>query len=82
MSYQWSFTANNNSNGLIEKIYCSYISMSIPLEYYWTVLFKDGTEKDFEDIIELYKNGYYTDLVDINAIEQTKMNIHLLNNIV
>jgi hypothetical protein len=75
MSYQWSFTSNN-SNGLIEKIYCSYVNMSIPLEYDWYILFKDGSEINFEDINKIN----LTDLADLNAIEQAKMNIALLNN--
>ena len=81
MSYQWSFTSNNNE-GLIEKIYCSHISMSIPLEYDWTILLKDGSEINFADVDEAYIKLNFTELTDLNAIEQAKMNITLLNKIV
>lgn len=43
MSIIWKYN-NNNYDGIIDTIYCSHIEMSIPIQYYYTVLLKDGTE--------------------------------------
>jgi hypothetical protein len=49
MSIIWKYNSDDNNSldkGIIDTIYCSHIEMSIPIQYYYTVLLKDGSEYD------------------------------------
>ncbi len=45
MSIEWRYESSSN-DGNIELIYCSNIEMTIPVQYFWNVLLKDGREYD------------------------------------
>jgi hypothetical protein len=53
MSMNWKYSSDiaNSEENIIDTIYCSHVEMSIPIVYYWIVLFKDGTEYDLLDPI-------------------------------
>ena len=53
MTWRYNFEEHNSSNkkSIIDTIYCSQIKMTIPIEYYWTVLLKNGTEYDLTNPI-------------------------------
>jgi hypothetical protein len=49
MSIIWKYNSDDNNSpnkGIIDTVYCSHIEMSIPIQYYYTVLLKDGSEYD------------------------------------
>lgn len=77
MSMTWKYT-NNNSIGIIDTIYCSHIKMSIPIEYYWIVLFKNKNEYDLTN--PLLKK-ILTEKSDLNAFKEAKNNYMKLNKI-
>ncbi len=70
MSIMWKYNYNNN-NGIIDTIYCSHIEMSIPIQYFYTVLLKDGTEYDLTSPIlkKILKTP-----VDLDIFTQAKEN--------
>jgi len=50
MSISYRYEGNHtDKDTLIDIIYCSSIQMSIPINYFFTVLLKDGTEYDLTD---------------------------------
>ncbi len=71
MSMTWKYINSNNDNSIIDTIYCSQIKMNIPIEYYWTVLLKDGSEYDLTNPIlrTLLKNP-----IDLDAFNKAKQN--------
>ena len=74
MSMTWKYISNNE-DGLIDTIYCSSIEMSIPINYFFTVLLKDGSEYDLMDN-ELINILEHT--IDFNAILDAKNNYYNL----
>ncbi len=48
ISYKYE-CETKNKECLIDVIYCSSVQMSIPINYFFTVLLKDGTEYDLTD---------------------------------
>ncbi len=66
----WKYISNNE-DGLIDTIYCSSIEMSIPINYFFTVLLKDGSEYDLMDanLINILEHP-----IDFNAILDAKNN--------
>ena len=70
MSMTWKYISNNK-DGLIDIIYCSAVKMSIPINYFFTVLLKNGTEYDLTDttLISILKNP-----IDFNAILDARDN--------
>ena len=74
MTWRYNFEENKNSNqdyAIIDTIYCSQIKMTIPIEYYWTVLLKDGTEYDLTNPI---LRKILKDPVDLDVFKQAKEN--------
>ncbi len=61
----------NNKDTLIDVIYCSSVQMSIPINYFFTVLLKDGTEYDLTDpkLKKILKNP-----IDLNAVIDARDN--------
>jgi hypothetical protein len=70
MSITWKYT-NNNMNGIIDIIYCSHVQMSIPLQYFWTVLLKDKTEYDLTNPV---LKKILTHHEDLDAFKKAKEN--------
>ncbi len=70
ISYRYESELNNKDT-LIDVIYCSGIQMSIPINYFFTVLFKDGTEYDLTDpkLRKIIKNP-----IDLNALIDARNN--------
>ena len=70
MSMTWKYISNNEDS-LIDTIYCSSIEMSIPINYFFTVLLKDGSEYDLMDtnLINILEHP-----IDFNAILDAKNN--------
>ena len=72
MSMTWKYTNNSDQDyAIIDTIYCSQIKMTIPIDYYWTVLLKDGTEYDLTNPI---LRTILNDPVDLEAFKQAKEN--------
>jgi hypothetical protein len=71
MSMTWRYTNSNNDNSIIDTIYCSQVKMTIPLEYYWTVLLKDGSEYDLTNPI---LRTILKDPIDLDAFAKAKEN--------
>ena len=75
MSIIWKYNNDNcNENynkGIIDTIYCSHIEMSIPIQYYYTVLLKDGSEYDLTSPI--LKNILKTSF-DLDIFAQAREN--------
>ena len=72
MSMTWKYICEKKNNKcLIDTIYCSSVQMSIPINYFFTVLFKDGIEYDLTDIklVNILKNP-----IDFNAILDARNN--------
>jgi hypothetical protein len=71
MSMMWKYNNINNDSSIIDTIYCSQIKMTIPIEYFWIVLLKDGSEYDLTNPIlrTLLKNQ-----VDLDAFALAKNN--------
>ena len=71
MSISWKYVCDNLKDNLIDTIYCSSVQMSIPINYFFTVLFKDGTEYDLTDpkLKKILKHP-----LDIKAFEEAKEN--------
>ncbi len=67
----WRYTNSNNDNSIIDTIYCSQVKMTIPLEYYWTVLLKDGSEYDLTNPI---LRTILKDPIDLDAFAKAKEN--------
>jgi hypothetical protein len=70
----WKYISNNE-DGLIDVIYCSSVQMSIPINYFFTVLLKDGSEYDLMDseLINILEHP-----IDFNAILDAKNNYYNL----
>ncbi len=66
-----------NKDTLIDVIYCSSVQMSIPINYFFTVLLKDGMEYD---LTNKKLNRIFTNPIDINAFEEAKKNYLKLIN--
>jgi hypothetical protein len=77
MSMTWKY--NGNGNGKIDTIYCSHIKMQIPLEYYWTVLLKDGSEYDLANpvLITILK-----DKEDLDALSKARANYLKIKSVI
>ena len=74
MTWRYNFEENKNSNqdyAIIDTIYCSQIKMTIPIDYYWTVLLKDGSEYDLMDPI---LNNILISDIDIDTYNKAKDN--------
>ncbi len=71
MSMTWKYINSNNDNSIIDTIYCSHVKMSIPLEYYWTVLLKDGSEYDLTNPI---LRTILKEQADLDAFNEAKQN--------
>jgi hypothetical protein len=76
MSILWRYECElKNKDCLIDTIYCSSVQMSIPINYFFTVLLKDGSEYDLIDS-ELINILEHT--IDFNAILDAKNNYYNL----
>ncbi len=80
MSIEWRYESLDGSlnDGIIDIIYCSNVEMTIPVQYFWTVLLKDGREYDLTSpilskIIKLPN--------DLNALKIARQNYLYLNSI-
>lgn len=73
ITWKYNFEEHNCSNkdSIIDTIYCSQIKMTIPIEYYWTVLLKNGTEYDLTNPI---LRKILIDPVDIAVFKTAKEN--------
>ena len=74
MTWRYNFEENKNSNqdyAIIDTIYCSQIKMTIPIEYFWIVLLKDGSEYDLTNPI---LRTILKDPIDLNAFNMAKIN--------
>jgi hypothetical protein len=71
MSMMWKYINSNNDSSIIDTIYCSQIKMTIPIEYYWTVLLKDGSEYDLTNPI---LRTILKELIDLDAFAKAKEN--------
>ena len=72
MSISWKYQCElKNTDCLIDVIYCSSVQMSIPINYFFTVLLKDGREYDLTDanLISILENA-----LDFNAILDAREN--------
>jgi hypothetical protein len=72
MSITWKYIFDKkNKKCLIDTIYCSNIQLSIPINYFFTVLFKDGREYDLTDIklVNMLKSQ-----IDLDAILDARDN--------
>ena len=67
----WRYTNSDNDNSIIDTIYCSQVKMTIPLEYYWTVLLKDGSEYDLTNPI---LRNILKEPIDLDAFAKAKEN--------
>ncbi len=67
----WKYINSNNDSSIIDTIYCSQIKMTIPIEYYWTVLLKDGSEYDLTNPI---LRTILKELIDLDAFAKAKEN--------
>ncbi len=61
----------NNKDCLIDIIYCSNIEMTIPINYFFTILLKDGTEYDLTDnkLRKIIKHP-----IDLKALKEARDN--------
>ncbi len=71
MSISWKYISELNENNIIDTIYCSSVDMKIPINYFFTVLLKDGTEYDLTD--PKLKN-ILTNQIDVKAFNDAKEN--------
>ena len=74
MSMTWKYCFDNNSNNdssIIDTIYCSQVKMNIPIEYFWIVLLKDGSEYDLTNPI---LKTILKDPIDLDAFNKAKIN--------
>ncbi len=71
MSMTWKYINSNNDNSIIDTIYCSQVKMTIPLEYYWTVLLKDGSEYDLTNPT---LRTILKEQADLDAFNEAKQN--------
>ncbi len=72
MSISWRYECElKDTDCLIDVIYCSSVQMSIPINYFFTVLLKDGTEYDLTDpkLKKILKNP-----IDLNAVIDARDN--------
>ena len=67
----WKYNNINNDNSIIDTIYCSQIKMTIPIEYFWVVLLKDGSEYDLTNPDTWPKNPFGEDTYK-GAVEAVK----------
>ena len=86
MSIEWRYDSSSDSpsndgqsnDGIIDIIYCSNIEMTIPIQYYWNVLLKDGREYDLtsSDLKKVIKSP-----VDLNILKVARQNYLYLHSI-
>jgi hypothetical protein len=81
MSIEWKYDSSYNSSlndGIIDIIYCSNVEMTIPIQYFWTVLLKDGKEYDLTNPIlsKILKSSN-----DLNALKIARQNYLYLHSI-
>ncbi len=72
MSISYRYESNNKEKAcLIDVIYCSSVQMTIPINYFFTVLLKNGSEYDLTDpkLKYILKNP-----IDKNAIIDARAN--------
>ncbi len=82
MSIEWRYDSSSNdgpsNDGNIELIYCSNVEMTIPVQYLWIVLLKDGREFDLTS--PKLKN-IITKSIDLNALKFARKNYLYLHSI-
>ncbi len=81
MSIEWRYESSNDSfnDGIIDIIYCSNIEMTIPIQYFWTILLKDGREYDLTNPILSKIITSLNDLNVLNIARQNYLYLHQLN---
>ncbi len=81
MSIEWRYESSNDSfnDGIIDIIYCSNIEMTIPIQYFWTILLKDGREYDLTNPILSKIITSLNDLNVLNIARQNYLYLHKLN---
>jgi hypothetical protein len=81
MSIEWRYESSNDdssNDGNIDIIYCSNVEMTIPVQYFWTVLLKDGREFDLTS--PLLKNIIKSP-IDLNVLKIARQNYLYLHSI-
>ena len=77
MSIEWRYESSSN-DGNIDVIYCSNIELKIPVQYFQTVLLKNGKEYDLTSSLlsKIIKKP-----IDLNALKMARQNYLYLHSI-
>ncbi len=73
MDWKYISSHEEDCKGIIDMIYCSNVDLNIPIQYSWTILFKNGTEVDLFENYLVFLNP-----IDKSAFNQATTNALLL----
>ncbi len=82
MSIEWRYDSSSIdssiNDGIIDIIYCSNVDMTIPIQYFWKVLLKDGKEYD---LTSPYLKRIIKTPIDLEILNQARQNYLYLHSI-